>query len=65
MFSLNTSLSTRRSWWDRAHSDYSGPIGSKRREKLRKLELKPSFPSQTVMEAYMAPLVDESRDKFR
>ena len=40
------------------------PVGNKTREKLLKLKLPVSFPSDTVVAAYLHPAVDQSEEKF-
>ena len=40
------------------------PVGNKTREKLLKLKLPASFPSETVVAAYLQPAVEESEEKF-
>lgn len=53
-----------REWWDKSHKDYAMPIGSKRREKFRKLNLPSRFPNDAILAAYLTPQVDESGEKF-
>merc|ERR1719319_1352440 len=53
-----------REWWDKSHQDYAMPIGSKRREKFRKLNLPPRFPNEAILAAYLTPQVDQSGEKF-
>ena len=40
------------------------PVGNKTREKLLKLKLPESFPSETVAAAYLSPAVDHSDERF-
>ena len=40
------------------------PVGNKTREKLLKLRLPPSFPSEAVVAAYLQPAVDLSEERF-
>ena len=40
------------------------PVGNKTREKLLKLKLPLSFPSETVVTAYLQPAVDQSEENF-
>ena len=51
-------------WSDRVAPEIGMPVGNKTREKLRKLKLPASFPSQAVVSAYLQPSVDESRESF-
>ena len=51
-------------WSERVAPEIGMPVGNKTREKLRKLKLPPSFPSQAVVSAYLRPSVDESRESF-
>eukprot|EP00092_Neocalanus_flemingeri_P018656 GFUD01020202.1.p1 GENE.GFUD01020202.1~~GFUD01020202.1.p1 ORF type:complete len:1186 (-),score=434.58 GFUD01020202.1:127-3684(-) len=44
--------------------EFGLPVGNKTREKLRKLKLSNSFPSDAVVAAYMNPSVDTSGEKF-
>ena len=51
-------------WSSRVAPEIGMPVGNKTREKLRKLKLPPSFPSQAVVTAYLKPSVDESSESF-
>ena len=53
-----------KAWSTRVGPDIGMPVGSKTREKLRRLKLPPSFPSQAVVTAYLRPSVDESKESF-
>jgi len=44
--------------------EFGMPVGNKTREKLRKLNLPASFPSDAVVSAYLSPSVDNSDEKF-
>ena len=51
-------------WWDTHHKNLTLPPGSKLREKLRKLQLPETFPSDRIRLAYINPDVDNSTEKF-
>jgi len=44
--------------------EFGMPVGNKTREKLRKLKLPPTFPSEAVVNAYLNPSVEVSDEKF-
>jgi len=44
--------------------EFGMPVGNKTREKLRKLNLPKSFPSEAVYSAYIQPSVDYSEERF-
>ena len=45
-------------------AEFGMPVGNKTREKLLKLKLPPSFPSENVATAYLQPSVDTSEERF-
>ncbi|CAH1781165.1 unnamed protein product [Owenia fusiformis] len=51
-------------WWTEAQTQLRTPLESKIRSKLRRLTVTPGFPSDAVREAYIAPTVDDSKEKF-
>ena len=53
-----------KSWWSEASTNLRMPPGTKLKEKLRKLTLPESFPSERISQAYMNPEVDNSTEKF-
>ena len=57
-------LSEFKIWWDTHHKNLTLPPGSKLREKLRKLQLPETFPSDRIRTAYINPDVDNSTEKF-
>lgn len=44
--------------------EFGMPVGNKTREKLRKISLPESFPSEAVASAYLNPSVDQSQERF-
>ena len=52
-------------WWQ-DQKDLSGklPVGSKTREKFRKLKLPETFPNRNIVDAYLFPTVDNSTEGF-
>ncbi|EDW52152.1 GM16947 [Drosophila sechellia] len=56
-----------RDWWQ-AHKSSNLPPGSSARlslrKKLKNIELHEGFPSGAVVEAYLAPTIDDNRDAF-
>jgi len=44
--------------------EFGMPVGNKTREKLRKISLPESFPSEAVAAAYLNPSVDQSQERF-
>jgi 5'-3' exonuclease len=55
-----------RDWWEKANADHIITPKESRLERLmRTLDLPPSFPDNTVQQAYMLPTVDESREPFQ
>ena len=52
-----------KSWWEECQSQAIKP-GNQTRSKLRKLEIPKSFPTLRVYNAYMAPVVDHSKETF-
>merc|ERR1719394_1092573 len=59
-----TPLQDFKQWSTRVGPDLTLTVGNKTREKLRKLQLPSSFPSENVVSAYLRPSVDESRETF-
>lgn len=57
-------LKNLRKWWNVAHKGVSSLQPSKVKQKLVQVSLSESFPNESVYEAYVAPEVDESREKF-
>ena len=54
-----------KTWWSRVKGEgLPVAVGNKTREKLKRLHLPPSFPSESVADAYLKPTVDECREKF-
>ena len=53
-----------KSWWSEASTNLRMPPGTKLKEKLRKLTLPESFPSERISQAYLNPEVDNSTEKF-
>ncbi|XP_055868863.1 DNA excision repair protein ERCC-5-like [Biomphalaria glabrata] len=53
-----------RKWWDKAKKKMTASSESKLRARLKDLKLVPGFPSEAVVNAYLNPEVDESREKF-
>lgn len=54
---------TARVWLEQAKAEKVVP-GSKTRSHLVRLSLEPGFPSGRVVQAYLEPTVDESREAF-
>ena len=60
-----TPLNDFKTWWSRVKGEgLPVAVGNKTREKLKRLHLPPSFPSEAVADAYLKPTVDECREKF-
>merc|ERR1719237_280348 len=54
-----------KTWWSRVKGEgLPVAVGNKTREKLKRLHLPPSFPSESVADAYLKPTVDECKEKF-
>lgn len=56
-----------REWWTEAQTckkTQPNPYDTKVKKKLRQLEFGPGFPNPTVAEAYLHPVVDESKGSF-
>ncbi|XP_078481929.1 DNA excision repair protein ERCC-5-like isoform X2 [Ciona intestinalis] len=52
-------------WWDDAHAQVKPPTSeAKIKTELRRLNVPQNFPSKLVVEAYLKPRVNESKDKF-
>ncbi|XP_055282625.1 DNA excision repair protein ERCC-5 isoform X1 [Moschus berezovskii] len=54
-------------WWHEAQENKKirpNPYDTKVKKKLRKLQLTPGFPNPAVADAYLKPVVDESRGSF-
>ncbi|XP_025730408.1 basic immunoglobulin-like variable motif-containing protein isoform X1 [Callorhinus ursinus] len=54
-------------WWHEAQKSKKirpNPYDTKVKKKLRKLQLTPGFPNPAVADAYLKPVVDESRGSF-
>ncbi|XP_023594316.1 DNA excision repair protein ERCC-5 [Trichechus manatus latirostris] len=54
-------------WWHEAQDNKKirpNPYDTKVKKKLRKLQLTPGFPNPSVAEAYLKPVVDDSRGSF-
>ncbi|XP_059000368.1 DNA excision repair protein ERCC-5 isoform X1 [Mustela lutreola] len=54
-------------WWHEAQKNKKirpNPYDTKVKKKLRKLQLTPGFPNPAVADAYLKPVVDESRGAF-
>ncbi|XP_064131305.1 DNA excision repair protein ERCC-5 [Loxodonta africana] len=54
-------------WWHEAQDNKKirpNPYDTKVKKKLRKLQLMPGFPNPAVAEAYLKPVVDDSRGSF-
>ncbi|XP_051009715.1 DNA excision repair protein ERCC-5 isoform X2 [Acomys russatus] len=54
-------------WWHEAQNSKkiaANPHDTKVKKKLRKLQLTPGFPNPAVAEAYLRPVVDDSRGSF-
>ncbi|XP_028929135.1 DNA repair protein complementing XP-G cells [Ornithorhynchus anatinus] len=54
-------------WWNEAQKNKKirpNPHDTKVKKKLRQLQLAPGFPNPAVAEAYLRPVVDESRGAF-
>ncbi|XP_004577678.2 DNA excision repair protein ERCC-5 isoform X1 [Ochotona princeps] len=54
-------------WWQEAQKNKKSrpnPHDTKVKKKLRKLQLTPGFPNPAVAEAYLRPVVDDSRGSF-
>ncbi|KAK7068541.1 Xeroderma pigmentosum G I-region, partial [Halocaridina rubra] len=51
-------------WWNVAHKNVTAVYLSKVRQKMSKVLLPESFPSEQVYQAYLEPEVDESKEKF-
>lgn len=54
-------------WWHEAQKNKkirSNPYDTKVKKKLRKLKLPPGFPNTAVADAYLKPVVDDSRGTF-
>ena len=60
-----TPLNDFKTWWSRVKGEgLPVAVGNKTREKLKRLHLPPSFPSESVADAYLKPTVDECKEKF-
>ena len=60
-----TPLNDFKTWWSRVKGEgLPVAVGNKTREKLKRLHLPPSFPSEAVADAYLRPTVDECKEKF-
>lgn len=56
-----------REWWHEAQENKKirpNPYDTKVKKKLRKLQLTPGFPNPAVADAYLKPVVDESKGSF-
>nr|XP_034353922.1 DNA repair protein complementing XP-G cells isoform X2 [Arvicanthis niloticus] len=54
-------------WWHEAQNNKKAaenPYDTKVKKKLRKLQLTPGFPNPAVADAYLRPVVDDSRGSF-
>ncbi|XP_023570959.1 DNA repair protein complementing XP-G cells [Octodon degus] len=54
-------------WWHEAQKDQKirpNPYDTKVKKKLRRLQLTPGFPNPAVAEAYLRPVVDDSKGSF-
>ncbi|XP_014637347.1 PREDICTED: DNA repair protein complementing XP-G cells [Ceratotherium simum simum] len=54
-------------WWNEAQKNKKirpNPYDTKVKKKLRKLQLTPGFPNPAVAEAYLKPVVDDSKGSF-
>ncbi|KAM6446842.1 DNA excision repair protein ERCC-5 isoform 1-T2 [Liasis olivaceus] len=54
-------------WWDEAQKNKKirpNPYDTKVKKKLRHIEIAPGFPNPAVAEAYLHPVVDESKGSF-
>ncbi|XP_072033149.1 DNA excision repair protein ERCC-5-like [Amphiura filiformis] len=51
-------------WLEKAQKQLMPPVESVIKSKLRKLTINPGFPNPHVREAYLKPVVDESKEKF-
>ncbi|XP_037655624.1 DNA repair protein complementing XP-G cells isoform X2 [Choloepus didactylus] len=54
-------------WWQEAQKNKKirpNPYDTKVKKKLRKLQLTPGFPNPAVAEAYLKPVVDDSKGSF-
>ncbi|GAB1301189.1 DNA excision repair protein ERCC-5 [Apodemus speciosus] len=54
-------------WWHEAQNNKKvagNPYDTKVKKKLRKLQLTPGFPNPAVADAYLRPVVDDSRGSF-
>jgi beta-mannanase len=56
-----------REWWREAQASKKirpNPHDTKVKRKLRKLQLTPGFPNPAVADAYLRPVVDDSKGSF-
>ncbi|XP_013421180.1 DNA repair protein complementing XP-G cells homolog isoform X2 [Lingula anatina] len=54
-----------REWWQAVQNRPKPSAGeSKTKSKLKKLQIRAGFPSSTVIEAYLQPTVEDSRERF-
>lgn len=56
-----------REWWHEAQKNKKirpNPYDTKVKKKLRKLELSPGFPNPAIADAYLKPVVDDSKGSF-
>lgn len=56
-----------REWWQEAQKNPKirpNPHDTKVKKKLRKLQLTPGFPNPAVADAYLRPVVDDSKGSF-
>lgn len=56
-----------REWWHEAQKNKKirpNPYDTKVKKKLRKLQLSTGFPNPAVADAYLKPVVDDSRGSF-
>lgn len=64
---LNIYFCFLREWWAEAqkyNKTRPNPYDTKVKKKLRQLQLAPGFPNPAVAEAYLHPVVDESKGLF-
>ena len=53
-----------KAWWNETKTNPAMPPGTKLKEKLRKLQVPESFPSDRINLAYLNPDIDNSTEKF-
>lgn len=59
-----SALQAFKSWWEEIQKNKRNPKISKIRSKLRQLEVSEGFPDHRIVDAYLKPTVDDSKEAF-